>query len=422
MATWRPFCAVRPDPSMAKEVAALPYDVMNSREAAEMVKDHPASFLHVDRAEIDLPRGTDPYSDAVYERAAQNLAAMVDQGILIKDPDRAYYIYREIMGERSQTGIVGCASVDDYNWGVIKRHEKTVAAKEEDRIRHVDACNANTGPIFLTFRSGDEIEAWMDRVVREQDPLYDFTSEDGVRHSVWKVSDPNDLAFVERYFAQVPHLYIADGHHRAASAVKVGTKRRGKKAYLGDEEFNFFLAVAFPAKELDIWDYNRVVKDLNHLTLDTFLDRVRESFKVRHLLLPSGKTEEDLKAVKPNQKHRMSMYLKGQWYALQVKETAFDPTDRVGSLDVSLLQNLILEPILGIDNPRTSSRIDFVGGIRGLGDLVRRVDGGDAVAFALYPTSIEDLMSIADEGGLMPPKSTWFEPKLRSGLFIHELS
>lgn len=422
MATWRPFCAVRPDPGMAKEVAALPYDVMNSREAAEMVKGHPASFLHVDRAEIDLPRGTDPYSDAVYERAAQNLAAMVDQGILIKDPDRAYYIYREIMGERSQTGIVGCASVDDYNLGVIKRHEKTVAAKEEDRIRHVDACNANTGPIFLTFRSGNEIEAWMDRVVREQDPLCDFTSEDGVRHSVWKVSDPNDLAFVERYFAQVPHLYIADGHHRAASAVKVGTKRRGEKAYLGDEEFNFFLAVAFPAKELDIWDYNRVVKDLNHLTLDTFLDRVRESFKVRHLLLPSGKTEEDLKEVKPNQKHRMSMYLKGQWYALQVKETAFDPTDRVGSLDVSLLQNLILEPILGIDNPRTSSRIDFVGGIRGLGDLVRRVDGGDAVAFALYPTSIEDLMSIADEGGLMPPKSTWFEPKLRSGLFIHELS
>lgn len=420
MAVFRPFPAVRPVRDKAQYVAALPYDVMNSDEAREMVQGNPWSFLHVDKAEIDLPPETGLYDEIVYRTAAANLAKMKADGIMTKDGKPCFYLYREIMNGRSQTGIVGCASIDDYLDGTIKKHELTVAAKEEDRKRHVDVCDANTGIIFLTFRGNDCISEIMAETAGEV-PEYDFTSSDGVRHIVWVIDRDDRIAALTDAFRQVPALYIADGHHRAASAVRVGVKRReANPSYTGNEEFNYFLAAAFPAGELSIWDYNRVVKDLNGLTPEEFLEKLRSCYTVTPY--PETAWADSLEQVKPETPHTCSLYMDGRWYSLKADMSRVDSDDPVAGLDVSFLQNQVLGPVLGITDPRTDSRISFVGGIRGLAELKRLVDGGAKAAFAMYPTTMEDLMSIADAGEIMPPKSTWFEPKLRSGLFIHELS
>lgn len=413
MAVLRPFRALRPAPEYAQQVAALPYDVMNSQEAKEMAKDNPFSFLHVDRAEIDLPEGTGLYDEAVYRKAASNLRELEDRGILREDPAPCYYIYRQIMGERAQAGIVGCASIDDYESGVIKKHELTVAEKEEDRVRHVDVCDANTGPIFLAFRENAVISDFQSRKMRETAPDSDFTAEDGVRHTVWVISDPEEIRMLEEAFRATPCFYIADGHHRSASAYRVGKKRRdAHPGYTGTEEFNFFLSVVFPSEELSIWDYNRVVRDLGGLTEEEFLERIGASFEI-------SRAEG---AVRPPKPHTFGLLLSGTWYLLRAKEGSFDPGDPVERLDVSILQNNLLSPVLGIEDPRTDRRISFVGGVRGLAELEKLVREGCACAFSMYPTTLTDLMDIADAGKIMPPKSTWFEPKLRSGLFIHRLS
>ena len=423
MAIFRPFRAVRPAAGYAEQVAQLPYDVMNSEEARVMAEDRPWDFLHVDRAEIDFPRGIDLYSDEVYAKAAENLNFMREKGILVEEASPCYYIYREIMNGRAQTGIVGCASVDEYLNNTIKKHEFTVEVKERDRIRHVDTCDANTGVIFLTMRDTAAVVKRMNEVADREDPLYDFTREDGVRHIVWRIDNPDTIALIERAFGRVPNLYIADGHHRTASAVKVALKRRKQNpSYTGDEEFNFFLAAVFPASSLQIIDYNRVVKDLNGLSEDAFLAKLRNSFSVKPLPEPWDDSEEALEMVRPKEKHCISMLLHGKWYELKALPSAYDPADPVRQLDVSILQERVLTPVLNIKDPRTDGRISFVGGIRGLKELVRLTDEGAELAFAMYPTSMEELMNVADAGKIMPPKSTWFEPKLLSGLFIHPLS
>lgn len=411
MSVIRPFSALRPKKEYASAVAALPYDVMNSEEAREKVKDLPYSFLHVDKAEIDLPVGTDIYSDAVYAKAAENLKKLMSDGICVLDSKKNLYIYRQTMGDVVQTGVVGCASVDDYLNGVIKRHELTRADKEEDRIRHVDTCDANTGPIFLAYREKAEINAVLDKYTALA-PEYDFISDGGVRNEVWVVEDEADIKTLVDGFARIPSLYIADGHHRAASAVKVALKRRAAHPdYTGDEEFNYFLAVYFRSNDLKILDYNRLIKDLNGLSPEELLAKLGESFTV----------EAHDGAVRPAKRHGFGMYLDGKWYSLTLKDGIADESDPVGSLDVSLLQKLVISRIFGIDDPRTDKRIDFVGGIRGLGELEKRCGEDMRVAFSMYPTSLDELMRIADASQIMPPKSTWFEPKLLSGLFIHFL-
>lgn len=411
MSVIRPFSALRPKKEYASAVAALPYDVMNSEEAREKVKDLPYSFLHVDKAEIDLPVGTDIYSDAVYAKAAENLKKLMSDGICVLDSKKNLYIYRQTMGDVVQTGVVGCASVDDYLNGVIKRHELTRADKEEDRIRHVDTCDANTGPIFLAYREKAEINAVLDKYTALA-PEYDFISDGGVRNEVWVVEDEADIKTLTDGFAQIPSLYIADGHHRAASAVKVALKRRAAHPdYTGDEEFNYFLAVYFRSNDLKILDYNRLIKDLNGLSPEELLSKLGESFTV----------EAHDGAVRPASRHSFGMYLDGKWYSLTLKDGIADESDPVESLDVSLLQKLVISRIFGIDDPRTDKRIDFVGGIRGLGELEKRCGEDMRVAFSMYPTSLDELMRIADASQIMPPKSTWFEPKLLSGLFIHFL-
>ena len=411
MSVLRAFKGYRPTKELCSKVAALPYDVMSSAEAREMVKGDPYSFLHVDRAEIDLDPSVDIYSPEVYQKAAANLKKMIDDGIYNHDEKPCMYIYRLTMDGRSQTGLVACASIDEYIENKIKKHELTREDKEQDRIRHVDTCNANTGPIFLTYRAKDDIDALIAKETAKE-PVYDFVSEDGVGHTVWVIDDADTISSLEAAFAKVPSLYIADGHHRNASAVKVGLKRRGEGEYDKNAEFNFYLAVAFPDNQLKIMDYNRVVKDLNGRTKEQFLEDISKDFEVRKSA--DGKPQKALD---------FGMYLDGEWYMLTAKAGSFDSSDPVLSLDVSILQNNLLAPVLGIGDPRTDNRIAFVGGIRGLKELVSLVDSGKmAVAFAMYPTSIEQLMDIADAGKIMPPKSTWFEPKLRSGIFIHELS
>lgn len=413
MAVVKPFKAVRPIEALADKVAALPYDVMNSDEAREMVAGNPYSFLHVDKAEIDLDKSIDLYDKRVYEKARENLQKMIIDGTLVKDTKANLYIYRQIMNGRVQTGIVGCTSIDDYMNDVIKKHEHTRADKEQDRINHVDYCDANTGPIFLTYRSRKEIS---DIVAEwtEKRPVYDFVSGDGISHIVWVIDDENTIEKISSLFDEVDYLYIADGHHRAASAVKVGKMRReANPDYTGNEEYNFFLSVIFPDKDLYIMDYNRVVKDLNGLSTDEYMLKVSEKFEVS--------TYEGDGPYKPSGKHTYGMYLEGKWYSLTAKGGTYDSNDPVDRLDVSILQKNLLGPILGIQDPRTDKRIDFVGGIRGLVELERRVEAGMKVAFSMFATTIDDLMAIADAGKVMPPKSTWFEPKLRSGLFIHEL-
>lgn len=412
MAKVRPFKAVRPTPELASKVAALPYDVMSSDEAREMVKGNPYSFLHIDKAEIDLPLGTDLYAPIVYETAAKTMNRMIDEGTFITESKPCYYVYRQIMDGRAQTGIVGCASIDDYMNDIIKKHELTRADKEEDRCRHVDVCDANTGPIFLTYKAREDINAVMAKYMANA-PEYDFVS-DNVQQTVWVIDGEEDIAAVTAAFEQTPCLYIADGHHRSASAVRVGKKRREQNpGYDGTEEFNFFLSVLFPDEQLYIMDYNRVVADLCGDTNEQFMAKVSEKFDIAEIARPQKSIEG---------KHTFGMYLGGKWYLLTAKEGTFDASDAVEALDVSILQKNLLSPILGIGDPRTDKRIDFIGGIRGIGELERRVNEGMAVAFAMCPTSIEELMDIADAGRIMPPKSTWFEPKLLSGLFIHKLS
>lgn len=415
MAVFKPFNAIRPLPEYAGKVAALPYDVMNSSEAAQMVIGNPYSFLHVDKAEIDLPEGTDLYSDEVYAKASENLEKLSTDGICKKDETANYYIYRQIMNGRSQTGLVGCASIDDYINNIIKKHELTRADKEADRIRHVDTCDANTGPIFLTYRRNDEIAKFLDSWKSENAPVYDFVTDDGIQNTVWVVDCAKAVEKINALFADVDYLYIADGHHRAASAVKVGLKRREQNPQFdGTEEFNFFLAVAFSCDELEIMDYNRVMKDLGGRTPEEFISAISDKFTVEKAQC-SG-------PYRPEARHTFGMLLGGEWYKVTAKDGTFDENDPVAALDVSILQTNLISPVLGIDDPRTDKRIDFVGGIRGLGELERRVSEDMCLAFSMFPTGLDELLAIADAGKLMPPKSTWFEPKLLSGLFIHKLS
>ena len=413
MSVFRPFKAIRPIPEYASKVAALPYDVMNSEEAAKMVEGNPCSFLHVDKAEIDLPKGTDLYSEQVYLKARENLDKLVSDGICKQDEEEKFYIYRQIMNGRSQTGLVGCVSIDDYINGIIKKHELTRADKEADRINHVDYCDANTGPIFLTYRPQTEISAIVADWSNSHAPDYDFVTDDGITNTAWVIDCAETNAKISKLFADVDYLYIADGHHRAASAVKVGLKRREQfPDYNGSEEFNFFLAVLFACDELEIMDYNRVIKDLNGNSEEEFIGKISEKFTVEAV----GE-----KAYKPENAHTFGMLLGGKWYKLTAKDGTFNADDPVEALDVSILQNNLISPILGINDPRTDKRIDFVGGIRGLSELERRVNEDMCLAFSMYPTTLKELMDIADAGQIMPPKSTWFEPKLLSGLFIHKL-
>ncbi|MGR3774227.1 DUF1015 domain-containing protein [Bacillus paramycoides] len=414
MAKIRPFRAIRPVEEKAVQVAALPYDVLNSEEAREVVKGNPYSFLHVDKAEIDLDPEISPYDSSVYEKASENLQRFIREEVFIQDEEPALYIYQLTMQGRTQSGLVVCTSIDEYEDDTIKKHERTRHEKEQDRIRHVDVCDANTGPIFLTYRTKEEVTQFIASWKEEHAPIYKFTAEDGVEHVAWKIVDEDAIAKLVAAFEEIPNLYIADGHHRSASAAKVGLMRREQYPnYTGEEEFNFFLSVLFPHDELSIWDYNRVVKDLNGLSVEQFLKQIAQYFYVE---------EATVSPYKPNESKSFGMYVNEKWYKLTVKEETFDANDLVRRLDVSILQDHLLSQVLEIHDPRSDSRIDFVGGIRGLEELERLVNSGDyTVAFALYPTSMEDLLAIADAGEVMPPKSTWFEPKLRSGLFIHSL-
>lgn len=414
MATIKPFQGIRPDQKKAQEVAALPYDVMNSEEAREMVKNNSDSFLHVDKAEIDLDPSVYIYDDKVYAKAKENMDRMRNDGTLIQDEKPLFYIYRLTMNGNSQTGLVVCTSIDEYLDGTIKKHELTRADKEADRIRHVDTLNANTGPIFLAYKENGDIKALLESWKKEHSAIYDFTSEDGVEHTVWVIDGEKEIHSLVEKFGEIENLYIADGHHRNASAVKVGLKRREEKPdYTGKEEFNFYLSVLFSKDELQIMDYNRVVKDLNGLSVKEFMGKIKEKFNVKPY---SGDG-----CCHPSALHTFGMYLEKQWYIMEAKEDIIKK-DVVEALDVAILQKEVLEPILAIGDPRTDKRIDFVGGIRGLEELVARVESGEMkVAFSMYPTSMEELMNVADCGKTMPPKSTWFEPKLRSGLFIHSL-
>ena len=413
MAVLRPFKAIRPIPEKADKVGALPYDVMNSDEAAEMVKGNPYSFLHVDKAEIDLPKDTYIYDEKVYEKAKENLEKLITDGVLMQYSKPMLYIYRQIMNGRAQTGLVGCTAVDDYINNVIKKHEFTRSDKEADRIHHVDTCNANTGPIFLTHRENETVSEIIKSWTNSHEPVYDFVSEDGVGQTVWVIDDDSTVQTLVAEYAKIPYLYIADGHHRCASAVKVGEKRRANGEYDKNAEFNFFLSVIFPCNELKIMDYNRVIADLNGFTKDEFIAKISEKFTVEKV----GK-----EPYAPKLRHTFGMFLDDEWYCLSAKQEYVNESDPVECLDVSILQNNLISPVLGINDPRTDKRIDFVGGIRGLSELERRVNEGMRVAFSMYPTSLSELMNIADAGKVMPPKSTWFEPKLLSGLFIHSLS
>ena len=413
MAVFRAFQALRPIQEKAADVAALPYDVVNREEAKKIGDENPFSFLHVDRPEMDLEPGIDLYDERVYEKARENLMEMEKKGILIQDKTSCYYIYELVRKGKTQTGIVGCASIDDYRNGVVKKHELTREDKEQDRIHHVDSCNANTGPIFLACRYPENLLKLMNEWKTSHKAVYDFTEEDEITHRVWVIDEPAVISSVKEEFAGIDSLYIADGHHRAASAVKVGLKRREQNpGYTGEEEFNYFLSVVFPYDQLCILPYNRVVRDLNGLTVKAFLAAMKFHFEL--MLMPGF-------PCKPVEKHCMGMYVDGQWYHLKAWPDVYEKKDVVGQLDVSILQEKVLSPILGIEDPRTDQRISFVGGNHKAAELAKLADETGGVAFVMYPTSMEDLMNIADESKLMPPKSTWFEPKLRSGLFIHKL-
>ena len=410
MAVIKAFECIRPDEKVADRVAALPYDVYNREEALKEVEREPLSFLAIDRAETQFDSSVDTYADCVYDKARELLDSRIADGTFITDTDKAYYVYELTMNGRTQTGIAACASIDDYNNNIIKKHENTRADKEQDRINHVDRCSAQTGPIFLAYRADEVIRNEVAKA-KETKPLYSFTSPDGIRHQVYKISNAQSVENIEKAFAGIDDIYIADGHHRAASAVKVGLKRREEHPdYTGEEEFNYFLSVLFPDEELMIMPYNRVVKDLNGYSQEEFIKKIEEKFEI----------EESAAAVEPAYKAEFGMYLDEKWYKLKAKKDILSD-DPVDGLDVAILQNNLLEPVLGIHDPKTDKRIDFVGGIRGLLELEKRCHTDCVLAFSMYPTSIAELFAVADAGRLMPPKSTWFEPKLRSGLFIHKI-
>ena len=413
MAKIRAFAALRPAKGLEDKIAALPYDVYNRNEAKRVVRSNPLSFLAIDRAETQFPDSVGTYEDCVYEKARDMLDEAIGNGSFVQDTTPCYYLYEQTMNGRAQTGIVACASIDDYISGVIKKHEKTRVDKEIDRIRHVDTCNAQTGPIFLCYRNISALDELMAR--RKQEPAEcDFLSEGGIRNRVWIISDEESKKIIYEAFQGTDRIYIADGHHRCASAVKVGLKRREQfPDYTGDEEFNYFLAVLFPRDQLMVMDYNRVVRDLNGLSPEQFLETLGGIFEI---------TCEGKEPVRPSRKGEYGLYLcDGNWYRLSLRQEP-DSSDPVKSLDVSVLQDKVLGPVLNIKDPKEDPRISFVGGIRGLEELQRTVDGGKAMAaFSMYPTSMNELFSVADAGELMPPKSTWFEPKLLSGLFIHRL-
>lgn len=409
----RPFQAIRPTPALADQVISLPYDVMNRDEATQMAKGNPLSFLHICRSDIDLPEQPNPYDDSVYLKARDNIKRFLEEGTFIQDQEPTLYIYRQTMGQNTQTGIVGCVSIDDYLNNTIKKHEFTREEKEQDRIRHFDVCNANTEPVFLTHRANNQLDRLIDEYTMNNEAEFHITTKDGVGHVFWVIKDPQVRDQIVDTFKLIPALYIADGHHRSASACKVGLKRRAANpGYSGDEEFNFFMAVIFPDKDLNIFDYNRVVRDLNGLSSQQFLEAVEAAgFEV---LIQKGQV------YRPTAKHMFGMFLDGNWYQLSAKPEIVS-NHPIDGLDVAILQKTVLAPILGIADPRTDKRIDFVGGIRGLEELERRVATDMAVAFAMYPVTISDLLAVSDNDMVMPPKSTWFEPKLGSGLFIHQL-
>ncbi|MGM0384383.1 MAG: DUF1015 domain-containing protein [Actinomycetota bacterium] len=412
MVDFSPFRTLRPVPAHAAEIASLPYDVLDTDEARAEVARHPLSFLHVEKPEVDLPPGTDPHDPRIYATARHNLDRYVSRGYMVQDAAPTFSVYRQVMDGRAQVGVVGLASVDEYLTDVIRRHELTRADKEEDRVRHMDACDAHPSPVFLTYRHSPAVDAVTSRVMATA-PLHDFTSPDGVGHTLWRVERAEEVDALRAAFGEMVNLYVADGHHRTASAARIGLLRREQHpGWTGEEEFNHFMAVAFPDVQLHILDYNRVVADLAGMNAAAFLARLEDRFEVA--------TAESDPA--PAAAHEFGMYLSGSWYRLVAREGTWDPGDPVGSLDVSILQENLLAPVLRIGDPRRDQRIDFVGGIRGLVELEECVDGGGAaVAFALFPTSMDELLAVADAGMIMPPKSTWFEPKLRSGLFVHLL-
>ena len=408
----RTFPGLRPAAERAAEVIAPPYDVLSSEEARARAEGRPWSFLHVSKPEIDLPPETDPHDPAVYAKGKENFARMLNEGVLERDTDSHYYLYRLVMGAHSQTGLVAVASVADYNANRIRKHEFTRPDKEDDRVRQIDILNAQTGPVFLVYRHSPEVDAMITAATVEE-PDVDVTADDGVRHSLWVIRDRKLIEALTTAFEAMACLYIADGHHRSASAARVAAARHATNAaHTGKESYNYFLSVIFPDNQVQILDYNRVVKDLDGLSEEAFLDKVREAFKI----------EPHDGAVKPAKAGEYGMYLKGKWYRLRIKPSLIPRADPVKRLDVSLLQDHLIAPILGITDPRRDTRIDFVGGIRGLKELERRVDGTEmAVAFSLFPTSLADFMAVADAGKVMPPKSTWFEPKLADGLVSHVL-
>jgi uncharacterized protein (DUF1015 family) len=409
MAVIRPFNALRPAAECAPRVAAVPYDVVNTEEARALTSGNPWSFLRVSRPEVDLPDGTPIYSDEVYAKALRNFERLKKEGPLEPEAEASLYLYRLIMGNHEQIGVVACCSVDEYDSDVIRKHERTRRDKEDDRTRHILVLRAQTGPVFLTYRAQANIDSLVNEGLQRNEPLYDFVANDDIRHTIWRV--PNASAFVEA-FAAVPNLYIADGHHRAASASRARAQLKEQGfSFIGTEEYNFFQCVIFPDKQLQILPYNRIVRDLNGLSPADFEARVREAFTVTDNATPS-----------PKERRQWSMYLDGRWYGLGLPDGAAGPEGVVESLDVSILQDRVLDSILGIKDVRTDKRIDFVGGIRGTDELEKLVaEGKAAVAFSLYPTTIDDLLSVSDAGEIMPPKSTWFEPKLRDGLLIHEI-
>jgi len=408
----KPFTGLRPAPGRAQNVAAPPYDVVSTSEARAMVDGRPWSFLHVSRPEIDLPKGTDPYAPEVYAKARDNLELMMAEGILLRDPDERYYVYRITMGEHVQTGLVAAASIAAYDADRIKKHEFTRPVKEDDRVRHIEALNAQTGPAFLVYRSHAAIDGAITGICNAS-PELDITAVDGVRHELWCVTDAATIASLSSAFEQLDALYVADGHHRSAAASRVAAARRAANPdHTGDEAYNYFLSVIFPHNQMQILAYNRLVRDLHGLSPEDFLSRVSVPFRV----------EPSAQPVTPTRLAEFGMYLDGSWYRLTLDEARIPWDDPVARLDVSLLQDNLIEPILGIVDPRRDERIDFVGGIRGLEGLTRRVDSGEMrVAFSLYPTRMPDLMAVADAGEVMPPKSTWFEPKLADGLISHVL-
>ena len=413
MAIIKPFKAIRPTNEYVNKVAELPYDVMNREEAKRIAENNKYSYLHIDRAEIDLDDGINEHDEKVYLKAKENLNKFLQENVFMKDNDDAFYIYREIENDRSQTGIVACVAIDDNFNGVVKKHEYTKPDKELDRTNHIKYCNANTGTILLTYKNQEEIDKIVDYYVYFMPPIYDFKTDDGVIHTIWKVEKERDINDLIKEFENVPNLYIADGHHRCAAAENVALEERRKNPdYTGEEEFNYYTAMIAPQTDLKVMDYNRVVQDLNGLNEEEFLAKVKEKFIVK----------EAKNNFKPNKKGEVGMYLDNKWYTIEFGKEYLESNDVVDCLDISILQNHILDEILGIKNPRTDNRIDFIGGIRGPKEIEKRVNEDMKVGFFMYPTDIEELISVADENKVMPAKSTWFEPKVRCGLFLHEIN